>query len=57
MQQGYVKTSSYCISIFFMESRKSCSAADGRAWKVDDRAQALVDPGLATLLERSTVLF
>ena len=34
----------------FMESRESCSAADGRAWKVDGRAQALVGPGLATPL-------
>ena len=50
MQQRYVKTSSYCISNFFMESRELCSAADGRAWKVDDRAQALVGPGLATTL-------
>ena len=33
-----------------MESRESCSAADGRAWKVDGRAQALVGPGLATPL-------
>ena len=24
----------------FMESRESCLAADGRAWKVDGRAQA-----------------
>ena len=50
MQQRYVKTSSYCISNFFMESRESCLAADGRAWKVDGRAQALVGPGLATPL-------
>ena len=35
---------------FFMESRESCLAADGRAWKVDGRAQALVGPGLATPL-------
>ena len=34
----------------FMESRESCLAADGRAWKVDGRAQALVGPGLATRL-------
>ena len=33
-----------------MESRESCWAADGRAWKVDGRAQALVGPGLATPL-------
>ena len=33
-----------------MESRESCLAADGRAWKVDGRAQALVGPGLATPL-------
>ena len=33
-----------------MESRESCSAADGRAWKVDGRAQALVGPCLATPL-------
>ena len=33
-----------------MESRELCSAADGRAWKVDGRAQALVGPGLATPL-------
>ena len=39
----------------FMESRESCSAADGRAWKVDGRAQALVGPGLATpLMVRQT---
>ena len=36
--------------IFFMESRESCLAADGRAWKVDGRAQALVGLGLATPL-------
>ena len=35
----------------FMESRESCLAADGRAWKVDGRAQALVGPGLATPLD------
>ena len=34
----------------FMESRESCLAADGRAWKVDGRAQALVGPGMATPL-------
>ena len=34
----------------FMESRESCLAADGRAWNVDGRAQALVGPGLATPL-------
>ena len=50
MQQRYVKTSSYCISNSFMESRESCLAANGRAWKVDGRAQALVGPGLATPL-------
>ena len=50
MQQRYVKTSSYYISNFFMESRELCLAADGRAWKVDGRAQALVGPGLATPL-------
>ena len=50
MQQRYVKTSSYCISNFIMESRESCLAADDRAWKVDGRAQALVGPGLATPL-------
>ena len=33
-----------------MESRESCLAADGRAWKVDGRAQALVGPSLATPL-------
>ena len=33
-----------------MELPESCSAADGRAWKVDGRAQALVGPGLATPL-------
>ena len=36
--------------IFFIESRESSLAADGRAWKVDGRAQALVGPGLATPL-------
>ena len=50
MQQRYVKTSRYCISNSFMESRESCLAADGKAWKVDGRAQALVGPGLATPL-------
>ena len=30
-----------------MESRDSKLIADGRAWKVDSRAQALVGPGLA----------
>ena len=39
-----------------MESRESCSAADGRAWKVDGRAQALVGPGLATPLRGITGL-
>ena len=29
-------------------------AADGRAWKVDGRAQALVGPGLATPLQPIT---
>ena len=38
----------------FMESRESCLAADGRAWKVDGRAQALVGPGLATPLTMQT---
>ena len=57
MQQRYVKTSSYCISNFFMESRESCLAADGRAWKVDGRAQALVDPGLATPLGSAVQLY
>ena len=33
-----------------IESRESYRAADGRAWKVDGRAQALVGPGLATPL-------
>ena len=33
-----------------MESHESCWAADGRAWKGDGRAQALVGPGLATPL-------
>ena len=33
-----------------MESRDSCWAADGGAWKIDGRAQALVGPGLATPL-------
>ena len=36
-----------------MESHESCLAADGRAWKVDGRAQALVGPGLATPLPDS----
>ena len=35
---------------FIIESRDSCQAGDGRAWKVDGRAQALVGPGLATSL-------
>ena len=33
-----------------MESRDSKLIADGRAWRVDGRAQALVGPGLATPL-------
>ena len=37
-------------AVFPIYSRESCSAADGRAWKVDGRAQALVGPGLATPL-------
>ena len=37
-----------------MESHESCLAADGRAWKVDGRAQALVGPGLATPLYLTT---
>ena len=54
MQQGYVKMSSYVLYFqIFMESRESCSATDGRAWKVDGRAQALVGPGLATPLHIS----
>ena len=40
------------VFTIFMESRESCLAADGRAWKVDGRAQALVGPGLATPLDR-----
>ena len=49
-----------CPISFIIESRDSCllvlgidsifSACDGRAWKVDGRAQALVGPGLATPL-------
>ena len=39
----------------FMESRESCLAADGRAWKVDGRAQALVGPGLAMPLHATIV--
>ena len=34
-----------------MESRDSKLIADGRAWSVDGRAQALVGPGLATPLD------
>ena len=34
-----------------MESRNSRLIADGRAWRIDGRAQALVGPGLATPLE------
>ena len=33
-----------------MESRDLKLIADGRAWRVDGRAQALVGPGLATPL-------
>ena len=33
-----------------MESRDSKLIADGRAWRVDGRAQALVGPGMATPL-------
>ena len=33
-----------------MESQDSKVIADGRAWRVDARAQALVGPGLATPL-------
>ena len=33
-----------------MESQDSKLIADGRAWSVDGRAQALVGPGLATPL-------
>ena len=36
-----------------MESRDSKLIADGRAWRVDGRAQALVGPGLATPLPES----
>ena len=58
MQQGYVKMSSYVLYFqIFMESRESCSATDGRAWKVDGRAQALVGPGLATPLVLRIFLF
>ena len=34
-----------------VESQNSKLIADGRAWRVDGRAQALVGPGLATPLE------
>ena len=37
-----------------MKSPESCVAADGRAWKVNGRAQALVGPGLATPLGLTT---
>ena len=41
-----------------MESRDSKLIADGRAWRVDGRAQALVGPGLATpLITANYVLF
>ena len=36
-----------------MESRDSKLIADGRAWRVDGRAQALVGPGLATPLVKT----
>ena len=40
-----------CFLVYFIiESRDSCFAVDGGTWKVDGRAQALVDPGLATPL-------
>ena len=35
---------------FGLESRDSKLIADGRAWRVDGRAQALVGQGLATPL-------
>ena len=35
---------------FAFLSRDYCFACNGRAWKVDSRAQALVGPGLATPL-------
>ena len=40
-----------------MESRDSKLIADGRAWSVDDRAQALVGPGLATPLPMNEINF
>ena len=40
----------------FMESRESCLAADGRAWKVNGRAQALVGPGPATPLLMGSIV-
>ena len=36
-----------------VESRDSKLIADGRAWRVDGRAQALVGPGLATPLAKA----
>ena len=45
------RVNAICFLIkFIIESRDSCFAHDGRAWKVDGRAQALVGPGLATPL-------
>ena len=41
-----------------MESRNSKLIADGRAWKVDGRAQALVGPRLAApLITHSYIKF
>ena len=36
--------------LIIIKSHDSCFARDGRAWKVDSRAQALVGPALATVL-------
>ena len=39
--------SSFFLVQFAIESCDSCRAGNGKAWKVDGRAQALVGPGLA----------
>ena len=37
----------YYLAHFIIESRYSCWAGDGRAWKVNGRTQALVGQGVA----------
>ena len=44
------------LAYFVIESHDSCFAGDGRAWKIDGRAQALVALGLAMPLKETLLL-